>query len=187
MSPYLTRHDQTCRRWMSWKLTHNSHKRSWTNTNSENSSNTTTQTTLNAASSRHRRSDVVQTQPISISLRTSSNSPGCLTALLKGPHNNAQWELVEFHRWDRRHSQGCRIRLSSRRDKDALRSREEHLHNRLKNNTTTQWVPFLPLVLFKAPRQGGEAWLKLACFTFTAHFLKHSTIGQTPIIGCVCA
>ena len=78
MSPYPTLHHQTCRRWMSLKLTNNSHKRSWTNTNLESSSNATTQTTLNAASSRHRGSDVVQTQPISISERTSSNSPGYL-------------------------------------------------------------------------------------------------------------
>ena len=29
----------------------------------------------------------------------------------------------------------------------------------------------LLLALYRAPRQGGEAWSKLACFTFRAHFL----------------
>ena len=29
----------------------------------------------------------------------------------------------------------------------------------------------LLLALFRAPWQGGEAWSKLACFTFKAHFL----------------
>ena len=95
---WMSLHHQTCRKWMSRKLTNNSHKRSWTNTNSGSSSNTTTQTTLNAASSRHRWSNVVQTQAISMSLCSSSNSPGCLTALLKDSHSNVQWELVEFHR-----------------------------------------------------------------------------------------
>ena len=30
---------------------------------------------------------------------------------------------------------------------------------------------FLLLVLFRAPQQGDEAWSKLACFTFRAHYL----------------
>ena len=30
---------------------------------------------------------------------------------------------------------------------------------------------FILLVLFRAPRQGGEAWSKLACFTFRCHLL----------------
>ena len=30
---------------------------------------------------------------------------------------------------------------------------------------------FLLLALFRAPRQGGEAWSKLSCFTPRAHFL----------------
>ena len=30
---------------------------------------------------------------------------------------------------------------------------------------------FLLLALFRAPRQGGATWSKLACFTFSAHLL----------------
>ena len=66
-------------------------------------------------------------------------------------------------------------------ESDYLAGEIKMLYESAKNTATTalRTVPrrsehfscFLLLALFRAPRQGGEAWSKLACFTFRAHLL----------------
>ena len=66
-------------------------------------------------------------------------------------------------------------------ESDYLAGEIKMLYEAAKNTSTTalRTAPrrseylscFLLLALFRAPRQGGEAWSKLACFTFRAHFL----------------
>ena len=65
-------------------------------------------------------------------------------------------------------------------ESDYLAGEIKMLYEAAKNTSTTalRTAPrrsaYLPcvllLALFRAPRQGGEAWSKLACFTFRAHF-----------------